>query len=134
MRNKIGHTISFAAGSSRVSLYMPHMPRHRMLRRGRSGRCISSCRSVPASGADIGARLLADRLTKRWGQTRWWSNRPGGDGVVAINTVLNARDDHMCSVGHPPRSLLIPTCMTRCPTIRAQHAAGGTLLETSSLV
>src|SRR3989442_13182332 len=43
--------------------------------------------------------LLADRLTKRWGQTVVVENRPGGDGVVAINTVLNARDDHMLMFG-----------------------------------
>jgi tripartite-type tricarboxylate transporter receptor subunit TctC len=51
------------------------------------------------SGADIGARLLADRLSKRWGQTVVVENRPGGDGMVAIGAVLNARDDHMLMFG-----------------------------------
>ncbi|MBM3527643.1 MAG: tripartite tricarboxylate transporter substrate binding protein [Alphaproteobacteria bacterium] len=49
----------------------------------------------PGSGADIGARLLADRLAKRWNQAVVVENRPGGDGIVAINAFVNARDDHI---------------------------------------
>src|SRR5271169_6392477 len=48
----------------------------------------------PGSGADIGARLLADRLTQRWGQPVIVENRPGGDGLVAINAFVSAHDDH----------------------------------------
>ncbi len=49
----------------------------------------------PGSGADIGARLLADRLTQRWGQPVVVENRPGGDGIVAINAFVTAHDDHV---------------------------------------
>jgi tripartite-type tricarboxylate transporter receptor subunit TctC len=62
----------------------------------------------PGSGADIGARLLADRLTKKWDQPIVIENRPGGDGVVAISTFVGARDDHVLLfapsssfIGHP---------------------------------
>lgn len=62
----------------------------------------------PGSGADIGARVFADRLAKRWGQPVVVENRPGGDGVVAINAVMAAKDDHTflwaptsTFVGHP---------------------------------
>jgi tripartite-type tricarboxylate transporter receptor subunit TctC len=62
----------------------------------------------PGSGADLGARLYADRLTKMWGQPVVVDNRPGGDGVIAINAVIQAKDDHTLLwgptanfVGHP---------------------------------
>jgi tripartite-type tricarboxylate transporter receptor subunit TctC len=53
----------------------------------------------PGSGADLGARLLADRLTKHWGQSVVVENRPGGDGSTGITAVLNARDDHTLMFG-----------------------------------
>ena len=62
----------------------------------------------PGSGADIGARLYADRLSKLWGHPAVIENRPGGDGVIAINAVIQAKDDHTLLwgptanfVGHP---------------------------------
>jgi tripartite-type tricarboxylate transporter receptor subunit TctC len=48
----------------------------------------------PGSGADIGARLLADRLPARWGKPVVIENRPGADGLVAIQAFVNAADDH----------------------------------------
>ncbi len=48
----------------------------------------------PGSGSDIEARLFADRLSKRWGQPVVVENRPGGDGIVAINAFVSAHDDY----------------------------------------
>src|SRR5689334_6730924 len=48
----------------------------------------------PGAGVDITARLLADRLSKRWGQPAIVENRPGGDGLVAINAFISTNDDH----------------------------------------
>jgi tripartite-type tricarboxylate transporter receptor subunit TctC len=48
----------------------------------------------PGSGADIGARLVADRLAARWGKPVVIENRPGADGMVAIQAFVNAADDH----------------------------------------
>jgi tripartite-type tricarboxylate transporter receptor subunit TctC len=48
----------------------------------------------PAAGVDITARLLADKLSTRWGKPVVVENRPGGDGLVAINAFVSANDDH----------------------------------------
>jgi tripartite-type tricarboxylate transporter receptor subunit TctC len=48
----------------------------------------------PGSGADIGARLFADRLAARWGKPVVVENRPGGDAIVAITAFVSAHDDH----------------------------------------
>ncbi len=52
----------------------------------------------PGSGVDIGARLFADKLSSRWGQSVVVENKPGGDGMLAITTFLSAHDDHVLLV------------------------------------
>src|SRR5262245_19973944 len=47
------------------------------------------------SGTDIGGRLVADRLSKKWGQPVVIENKPGGDGIVAISAFVSAKDDHV---------------------------------------
>jgi tripartite-type tricarboxylate transporter receptor subunit TctC len=49
----------------------------------------------PGSGVDITARLVADKLSAKWGQPVVVENRPGGDAIVAINAVIGAADDHI---------------------------------------
>src|SRR5215203_2866630 len=49
----------------------------------------------PGSGVDIGARLIADKLSTAWGQPVVVENRPGGDGIVAITAFTSAKDDHV---------------------------------------
>ncbi len=53
----------------------------------------------PGSGADIGARLVAEKLAARWGQPVVVENRAGGDGFVAIGAFINAKDDHTLLYG-----------------------------------
>src|SRR4029079_796859 len=48
----------------------------------------------PGAGADIGARLIQEKLSQRWGKPVVIENKPGGDSIVAIQTVLAANDDH----------------------------------------
>jgi len=48
----------------------------------------------PGSAQDIAARLFGDRLAKRWGEPVVIENRPGGDGIVAINAFIGAHDTH----------------------------------------
>jgi tripartite-type tricarboxylate transporter receptor subunit TctC len=47
------------------------------------------------SATDIAARLLAERLSAKWGKPVVIENRPGGDGLVAINAFTSANDDHV---------------------------------------
>ncbi len=47
------------------------------------------------AGADIGARMFAERLQKKWGHAIVVENRPGGDGLVAIQAFVQANDDHV---------------------------------------
>ncbi len=53
------------------------------------------CDARTGSGVDIGTRLLAERLSRRWGQPVVVENRPGGDGLVAIGAFVGANDDHV---------------------------------------
>ena len=53
----------------------------------------------PGAGADIGARLFAEKLQAKWGQPVIVENKPGGDGIVAIQAYLGANDDHVLMFG-----------------------------------
>src|SRR5262249_31641903 len=48
----------------------------------------------PGAGADIGARLIQEKLSTRWGKPVVIENRPGGDSIIAIQAMLSANDDH----------------------------------------
>jgi tripartite-type tricarboxylate transporter receptor subunit TctC len=48
----------------------------------------------PGSGVDIGSRLIADRLSQKWGTPVVIENKPGGDAIVAITAFTAANDDH----------------------------------------
>ena len=48
----------------------------------------------PASGTDTVARMVGDKLAKRWNQPVVIENRPGGDGLISINAFTAANDDH----------------------------------------
>lgn len=53
----------------------------------------------PASGADIAARLLSEKLQVLWKQPIVVEGKPGGDGLLSIGTVVNAKDDHVLFFG-----------------------------------
>jgi hypothetical protein len=48
----------------------------------------------PGAGADIGARLIQEKLSTRWGKPVVIDNRPGGDSIIAIQAMLSANEDH----------------------------------------
>ena len=69
----------------------------------------------PGSGADLGARLLAEKLSAKWGHPVVVENRPGGDGFVAINAFTSARDDHMLLFGPASSFTAHPYLHARLP-------------------
>lgn len=48
----------------------------------------------PGSAVDLGARLYAERLSRKWGQPVVVENIPGADGIVAVNAFVSAHDNH----------------------------------------
>lgn len=59
----------------------------------------------PGSGADTAARLLAGVLQKQWGQPVVIDGKPGGDGLLSLQAVVSARDDHTLFFG--PSSMFV---------------------------
>jgi tripartite-type tricarboxylate transporter receptor subunit TctC len=48
----------------------------------------------PGAGADLAARLFAERLSARWGQAVVVENRQGADGIPAVTGFVSAHDNH----------------------------------------
>ena len=59
----------------------------------------------PGSGADTAARLINDKLQQKWGQPIIIDGRPGGDGLLSLQTVVSAKDDHTLFFG--PSSIYV---------------------------
>jgi tripartite-type tricarboxylate transporter receptor subunit TctC len=57
--------------------------------------------AAPGAGTDAVARTLADTLSRRWAQPVVIDNRPGGDGIVSIETFLAAREGHHTLLFNP---------------------------------
>jgi tripartite-type tricarboxylate transporter receptor subunit TctC len=69
----------------------------------------------PGAGADIGARLIQDKLTARWGKPVVIENRPGGDSIIAIQAVLSANDDHTFYWGPSGNFIVHPHLYQKLP-------------------
>jgi tripartite-type tricarboxylate transporter receptor subunit TctC len=59
----------------------------------------------PGSGADTAARLILDKLQQKWGQPVIIDGKPGGDGLLSLQTVVAAKDDHVLYFG--PSSMFV---------------------------
>ncbi len=53
----------------------------------------------PGSGADTAARLITGTLQQKWGQPVIVDGKPGGDGLLSLQTVVSAKDDHTLFFG-----------------------------------
>ncbi len=59
----------------------------------------------PGSGADTAARLITDKLQQKWGQPVILDGKPGGDGLLSLQAVVSANDDHTLFFG--PSSIYV---------------------------
>ena len=69
----------------------------------------------PGSAQDIAARLFGDQLSKRWGQPVVIENKPGADGIIAINAFVGAHDVHTLLFAASGTFTAHPTQYARLP-------------------
>jgi tripartite-type tricarboxylate transporter receptor subunit TctC len=48
----------------------------------------------PGAGMDLAGRVVAERLSQKWGQPVVVENRQGADGIPAVTSFFSARDNH----------------------------------------
>ena len=82
----------------------------------------------PGSAPDLAARIWSEKLSARWKQPVLIDNKPGGDGIIAVQAMLAARDGHTLFFGPhfiytvlhntnhdisiKPRNEMVPICAT----------------------
>lgn len=79
---------------------------------GHTVRIITS--STPGGSADIAARLFADKLSIRWKANVIVENRPGADGMIAIQAVLGTSDGHTLLVA-PSSNFTVTPAIHKVP-------------------
>ncbi len=71
--------------------------------------------SAPGSSIDAAARLFAEQLAQRWGRPVLIDNRPGADGILAVQTLLQANDGHTLLLAFPGVVTVVPLLHERLP-------------------
>ena len=83
---------------------------------------------APGTAPDLAVRIWSEKLAARWKQPVIIENKPGGDGVIAVQAMLAARDGHTLFFGPhfiytvlhntnqdiatKPRDEMVPICAT----------------------
>jgi tripartite-type tricarboxylate transporter receptor subunit TctC len=83
---------------------------------------------APGSAPDFAARIWSEKLSARWKQPVLVDNKPGGDGIIAVQAMLAVRDGHSLFFGPhfiytvlhntnqdiaiKPRNEMVPICAT----------------------
>jgi tripartite-type tricarboxylate transporter receptor subunit TctC len=89
----------------------------------------------PAGGsADTLMRVLADPLSKRWGQPVIVDNRPGGSTIIGTEIVARARADGQTLLMNSATLLINPSLRLKMPYDAFKDFAPITLLVNSPLV
>jgi tripartite-type tricarboxylate transporter receptor subunit TctC len=71
--------------------------------------------SAPGGSMDLAARLFAEQLTQRWGRPVVIDNRPGADGIIAVQALLQANDSHTLLLAFPGVVTVVPLLHERLP-------------------
>jgi len=75
------------------------------------------------SATDIAARLFSEKLATKWGKAVVIENRPGGDGLVAINAFLSAGDDHVLLYASSASFMAHPYTQEKLPYVLERDLA-----------
>jgi tripartite-type tricarboxylate transporter receptor subunit TctC len=68
------------------------------------------------TATDVAARLMAEKLTPRWGgRAIVVENRPGADGLLAINAFVSANDDHVLLYASTASFMAHPYTLEKMP-------------------
>jgi tripartite-type tricarboxylate transporter receptor subunit TctC len=67
------------------------------------------------TATDVAARLMAEKLTARWGRPIVIENRPGADGLLAINAFISANDDHVLLYASTASFMAHPYTLDKMP-------------------
>jgi tripartite-type tricarboxylate transporter receptor subunit TctC len=70
---------------------------------------------APGSSIDLAARLFAEQLATRWGQPVIIDNRPGADGILAVQAFLHANDPHILLFAFPGVVTVVPLLHATIP-------------------
>lgn len=71
---------------------------------------------VPGGGTDLGARLVAQKLSARWGQPVTVENRGGAGGIVGVEAVVRSRPDgYTLLVGNVGTQSINPVLYKKLP-------------------
>jgi len=71
--------------------------------------------SSPGGSLDVAARLFAERLADRWAQPVVIDNRPGADGILAVQALLHVRDGHSLLFAFPGIVTAVPLLHEKLP-------------------
>jgi hypothetical protein len=69
--------------------------------------------------ADVSARLIATKLTERWGRAVFVENKPGDAGAAGAEFVAQAKPDgHVLLMGNVVTQAILPALLKKIPTTR----------------
>lgn len=67
------------------------------------------------TATDVAARMMSDKLAPLWGRPIVIENRPGADGLLAINAFVAAKDDHVLLYASTASFMAHPYTLEKMP-------------------